>query len=424
VFFASFGFKDSRTAGWYQQWFPNMNGSTIASMTFLDSLTGFAVTGTSSTNQCYILKTSNGGDNWNIIYTYNSGANIHFTKIQFANNSIGYASTNFYNFYKTTDAGLNWIQLSTLDGAEDMAVINTDTILVVTSDGFAGGVFRSTNGGLNWQALGPTGGSGQPYNIYMFNKDIGFNLGSAAMKKTTNGGVNWFVITGEGYASIKFIDSSKGWKTAGSNIISTTTNGGLNWIAQQLPNIHHAYSGTGLSIINKDTVWMIGNEYYFGLLYKTTNGGNNWGYQIADTSIHETFGYFISFINNKIGWALSSLDLNTEIHTLTGGNDSTFFTSINNTITSIPKDYILYQNYPNPFNPMTNVKVQMLKQGFAEIKVFDMSGKLIKVLIKQNLSSGEHKIVFDASDLTSGVYFYILFVDGNRIDTKKAILIK
>jgi len=106
---SSFNFQGSpKSSGWYQQWFPNMNGSTIASLTFLDSLTGYAATGTSSTNQCYILKTTNGGDNWNIIYTYNSGANIHFTKIQFANSNIGYASTNYYDFYKTTNAVLDY----------------------------------------------------------------------------------------------------------------------------------------------------------------------------------------------------------------------------------------------------------------------------------------------------------------------------
>jgi hypothetical protein len=66
----------------------------------------------------------------------------------------------------------------------------------------------------------------------------------------------------------------------------------------------------------------------------------------------------------------------------------------------------------------------MLKQGLAEIKVFDITGKLIKVLLKKNLSAGEYNASFNAGELTSGVYFYSLFVNGVRIDTKKAVLLK
>ena len=69
MYLISAGFRDSRTSGWYQQWFPNLNGSTIKDITFLDSLTGFAVTTTNSSLQAYILKTTNGGDNWNIVHT-------------------------------------------------------------------------------------------------------------------------------------------------------------------------------------------------------------------------------------------------------------------------------------------------------------------------------------------------------------------
>ena len=85
LFFASFGFKDSRSSGWYQQWFPNLNGSTITSMTFLDSLTGFAVTSTNSSIQSYIIKTTNGGDNW---FTQTSNTSNDFRCNYFLNSLI------------------------------------------------------------------------------------------------------------------------------------------------------------------------------------------------------------------------------------------------------------------------------------------------------------------------------------------------
>ena len=427
LFFASFGFRDGRISGWYQQFFPNLNGSTITSMTFLDSLTGYGVTSINPDTLCYILKTTNGGDNWIIKYSYKPPySNISFNKIQFVDNNTGYASAEYTSLFKTSNGGDNWSTIYTGLYPQDMAVINKDTILLVYSSILSGGVYRSINGGLSWQALGPVGGNGQPGSIYMFNKDMGFCLGNQ-MRKTTNGGVNWFLIPGENYWGIQLIDSLKGWKTVGAGI-KVTTNGGLNWISQQLPNLPNAYSGTNLFAINKDTVWMIGNEYYFGLFYKTTNGGLNWGYQFADTSIHITLDHFINFVNAKIGWASSSYFVS-EIHTKTGGNDTTFFTSVNNNSSIISHDYILFQNYPNPFNPKSNIKYEIKKEVGSQksevrIIVYDISGKQVAILVNENKNPGKYEVVFDGNNLSSGIYFYSLYVDGVRIDTKKMLMIK
>jgi photosystem II stability/assembly factor-like uncharacterized protein len=422
---SSFNFQGSpKSSGWYQQWFPNMNGSTIASLTFLDSLTGYATTSKNSSNQTYILKTTNGGDNWFTIFTYTpSGVNTYLRKVQFANYNTGFVSTNDAgDFFKTTNAGINWIDYSVPVVAYDFSVINADTLLHVNNTGFGPGVYRSTNGGLSWQGISGVGVS----NIYMFNKDMGFSLGNY-MYKTTNGGVNWFLISGEGYASIKFFDTLKGWKTAGANIISTTSNGGLNWIAQQLPNIHHDYLGTCLSIVNHDTVWMVGNDYYFGFLYKTTNGGNNWGYQFIDSSIHETIGYYIHFVNSKIGWALSSLNLNTIIHTTTGGSDTTFYTGINNITRIPPKNFELKQNYPNPYNNSTLIEYYINESGWVKLKIFDIAGREMATLVNEVQSTGGYGIPVSVQ-LSSGVYFYKLVYTNKKgemqMDVKKMVVLK
>ncbi|HEY5534071.1 MAG TPA: hypothetical protein VIL99_03905, partial [Ignavibacteria bacterium] len=82
LFLATTFHTENRSSGWYQQFFPNLNGSTITSMTFLDSLTGFAVTNSNSLLQQYILKTTNGGDNWLINYNFNTpNSNWSFVKI-------------------------------------------------------------------------------------------------------------------------------------------------------------------------------------------------------------------------------------------------------------------------------------------------------------------------------------------------------
>jgi photosystem II stability/assembly factor-like uncharacterized protein len=392
-------------------------------MTFLDSLTGFAATNSNSNNQSYILLTTNGGDNWNIqITTY-----PNFNKIIFVDKNIGFASAYTNALFKTTNGGINWFTQSNSGiFPQDMAVLNKDTILFVRDSGFDGGVYRTTDGGLNWQPLGQVGGTGQPFSIYMFDKNLGFTLGTY-MRRTTNGGENWFIIPNENYWGIQLIDSLRGWKTVGAGI-KITTNGGLNWVSQQLPNLPNAYSGTNLFAINKDTVWMIGNEYYYGLLYKTTNGGLNWGYQFADTSVQITLDHFINFVSAKTGWASSSYFVS-EIHTKIGGNDTSFFTSINKNNSIIPADFILYQNYPNPFNATTKIKYQINKgvrsqESGVRIAVYDIVGKQITILENENKKPGDYEIIFDGSNQASGIYFYSFFADGVRVDTKKMLLIK
>lgn len=85
--------------------------------------------------------------------------------------------------------------------------------------------------------------------------------------------------------------------------------------------------------------------------------------------------------------------------------------------------FTLKQNYPNPFNPSTTISYQIPKQSYVTLKVFDVLGSEIAVLVNENLKPGTYEIKFDASKFPSGVYYYKLTA-GNFIETKKMILIK
>lgn len=424
---ATFKGDGKLSSGWYQQFFPNLNGSVINSITFLDSLTGYAVTNTNSSLQAYILKTTNGGDNWMTNYTYTqSNSNWYFVKIGFVNSNIGFAF-GWREMFRTTNGGTNWEVIINNLYANDIAIINKDTMLAVSNSGFDGGVYRSTNGGYNWQALGPTGGSGQPSKIYMYNKDMGFCLGGE-MRKTTNGGVNWFAIPGETYASIMFVDSLTGWK--GYDSIKKTTNGGLNWFSQQLPNLTHSWVTSYVFAQNKDTVWLVGDDALNAPIYKTTNGGVNWGYQRADTSIHISVYGFIYFATNRIGWANALYQpQNSNIHTTTGGNNITYFTGIKLIENYVPSGYTLGQNYPNPFNPTTNIPFELNEASYITLKVYDATGRTVKELINGRWGKGKYVADFDASQLPTGIYFYRIILTGDNsgktfTDTKRMILLK
>lgn len=89
----------------------------------------------------------------------------------------------------------------------------------------------------------------------------------------------------------------------------------------------------------------------------------------------------------------------------------------------IPSSFSLGQNYPNPFNPSTNVKFQIPNAGFVQIKVYDLLGKEIAVLVNENLSAGVYKADWDASAYPSGVYFCRM-TSGEFTETRKMVLVK
>lgn len=86
-------------------------------------------------------------------------------------------------------------------------------------------------------------------------------------------------------------------------------------------------------------------------------------------------------------------------------------------------DYELMQNYPNPFNPITNIEYSVKEEGNVELVIYDVLGKVVVKLVDERKQAGNYSSQFDASKLSSGIYFYSLRVNG-FMDTKKMLLIK
>ncbi len=89
-----------------------------------------------------------------------------------------------------------------------------------------------------------------------------------------------------------------------------------------------------------------------------------------------------------------------------------------------PKEFKLYQNYPNPFNPTTTIEFSIPRECLITLAVHDIAGREVKkILDNVNYNSGSHKVQFSGYGISSGVYFYSLFADGRRIETKKMVII-
>ena len=91
--------------------------------------------------------------------------------------------------------------------------------------------------------------------------------------------------------------------------------------------------------------------------------------------------------------------------------------------TEIPEKYVLLQNYPNPFNPVTMIKFSLPKKGFVSMKVYDVLGRVTANLVNEVKTAGNYIVDFDATGLSSGIYFYKLEVNGFS-DVKRMIVIK
>jgi hypothetical protein len=92
-------------------------------------------------------------------------------------------------------------------------------------------------------------------------------------------------------------------------------------------------------------------------------------------------------------------------------------------LSTIAEEFSLRQNYPNPFNPTTKINFSIPKSDYVSLRVYDILGREVKVLVNENLSTGEYEVDFDAKGLSSGMYYYSLRA-GDYVSVKKMVLVK
>jgi len=148
---------------------------------------------------------------------------------------------------------------------------------------------------------------------------------------------------------------------------------------------------------------------------------------ISDTSF--SFQNQVYFPENEyINWAVSASDGIT-----TTASSDTFKFSIGEVsgiddVSQIPKEFALYQNYPNPFNPSTTISFALPKREMVKMKIYDILGREICMLVNKTMEPGIKKVEWDGKNshgypVTSGVYFYRLEA-GDYTDTKEMLIIK
>jgi len=397
----------------------------LTSVHFVDSLYGWAV-GDSGT----IINTTNGGGEWK---KQNSNTTNRMADVFFINRNIGWAvSWNVYNFpfgtvlLKTTDGGQNWVG----EPYRDDDIFIRCIIFLDSLNGWMGGtphaLVKTTDGGTIWiqadidsaaLAFFPV------HNIKFYNSLYGYACGGAfeiagVIWKTTNGGDYWNVIepvfaAPDPIQQIHLFDESRAmgvggdFEFTGVGIIRTM-DGGNFW---EYESIGMPGVGFDLEFRNDYEAWI--TRGYPGSFIVSLDSGATWKEATvpSDASILEIF-----FVDSLHGFAVGE-----------NGTILKYKPLIINNISAqsiqFPEIFFLHQNYPNPFNPSTKIRFQISDIGFVSLKVYDVIGKEIATLVDEVISPGSYEYEFDATNLTSGIYFYKMRA-GSFIETKKMILLK
>ncbi len=194
-------------------------------------------------------------------------------------------------------------------------------------------------------------------------------------------------------------------------------------------------ANNGIKDLDSQTQLVLDSLYMVTVLYDGSdfeiyiNGAldasSNWGGFILPTTIDLTIGQHLPGNNNyNFKGVLDDIRIYNRSLTFQEIQDLYNETTAIETPSAIaPGEYKLYQNYPNPFNPVTNFRFRISNFGFVSLKVYDITGREVAILLNEKKPPGEYLVQWNAYEFASGVYYYRIIT--NKFDkTKKLLLIK
>ena len=378
-------------------------------------------------NKVYVSRDRS--ETWTQIATISTGTRAHSFYVSPVDTNIWVAAMEGSPdmVTRSTNYGATWTSIiaydfSTYGQPLEMDQNNPSTFYFAPSNSSGLGVFRSTDNGATFTLTAPYNNSNinQPCDlIVMWDSSNVLYMGDdgADIYKSTNYGVSWTNVKPTSSSEVpsmcnSVFDQSICYATtwSSSQVYKTTTYGD-SWNITS----NNSGSGWGSDLCREDpTLVLTGN--YGTQAYLTTNGGVNF-FNVNTGLSGAGAGIMVPERGYMLNMQTGSLyKLNIVYSVLTGVNENT----ISNTA---PSDFELFQNYPNPFNPVTNIKFAMPVSGNVSLKVYDQLGKEVSVLADGFRSAGTYEVNFDASTMSSGLYFYKLVTGVNSI-TKKMMLVK
>jgi photosystem II stability/assembly factor-like uncharacterized protein len=383
---------------------------------------------------------STGSVTWNEIY----GGDGFYCLYDYSNAQYMYASSQNGGLGRSTNGGSSFF--SGTSGL-DLTYSNWMTPYVIDKNNpaklYAGTykIHRSTNRMQSWTPISPDLANAHVQNLGTIttidaaksdSNVIYCGTDDANVWVTTNGGANWTKINNglprrwvtrvavhPNNAALCYVTLS-GYKvdSTGSHIYRTT-NYGNTWtsISTNLPD----------APINDVIVYPIEPALFIATdagVMMTSNAGTNWGVlggaslpssvPVHDLTFHLGTHKLIAWTHGRGAFAITVPP----------------FAGVHNIGTEIPAGFKLHQNYPNPFNPETKIRFDITQfvgngrdRSAVNLKIYDITGKEIAVLVNEELKAGTYEANWHAGAKASGVYFYTLTA-GNFKETKRMVLVR
>jgi len=302
----------------------------LTGMYFTDKDNGW-LTGYDDAQVGYVLKTQDGGNTWNYVFRSGLYGLAKPTAIHFNKQGIGYMGTihawDSRGIYQSLDNGSTWhcVGASSLNNIpKQMYTVSIDSVYAVVSTNL---VKISTNGGQTWSDLSSCQ-MDYPGRMQFYGELTGWICGydnntingtRDLVYKTTNGGMNWNLISQSSTAifptSLYFIDNKNGWMAGSKDTsILVTHDGGINWLPQYVPTTavnNPDYRDIYFSNANKG--WLVDG---YGDIFTTQDGGSNWS--IWGRPISSAWNH-ICFKNSTTGWIVG--EKGRLLYTCNGGDN-------------------------------------------------------------------------------------------------------
>lgn len=433
-------------------------------------------------NPARVFKSINGGVTWSEIL--NTGEAGYINGIEFSpvnpNYGIivsdGKSNGDMVKIWKTSNGGANW-EMSKVQLVEKEVVIMY-SVFIIDENFYGFGsdknkIYYTTNGGLNWENKTVTGvGSlirGIAFdNTKTYGVGVSFNNPKGKISRTTNGGLNWVPVnlpanSISGDASVKWVPNTPTLYVNISNEKLSksyrSVDNGANWVeldftrsSVNIASFDLKYDGINAFLFS---ISAGGSAYKMqdaplpvelvsfqamtvkdnvNLYWETSFEENNQGFEIYRKQTDSEMWNKIGFVTGK-GNSNSIEKYNYSDEHLSPGkyeyklkqvdfNGNFEYFNLSGIVEIInPVKYELKQNFPNPFNPSTKIQFYLPAASDVKLTVYDNTGRVVSVLVDGNLNPGYHESVFNASNLSSGIYYYKL-TTGNFSETRKMNLIK
>ncbi len=454
----------SRSADSGETWILKNNGLTVSTIYYLAVKPGYIFAGTVDG----IFRSTDSGESWSECSNGLGSWDIEAMAIDSNEQIFAGTIPNTQNngVYKSTNDGDNWTYVGLNNNAiYSLAAASTNCLIA----GVYGGIFRSTNNGTSWLFYYIYGMPSYsvvgylvvtPDNYIFAGTDFGiyrssnygadwYNVGAGILNtaEVTSLAVNpeGYIFAGTSEGVFESADKGSSWieindSLVNSNTRSLTSNSdgyifaGTNGRGVSrsirstlpLPGQPALISPEDGSIVNADTllcIWTACAPAVTNYRLERATDSLFMTNLLVDTTLtststvtrglagNTTYWWSVS-AKNGAGWGEYSTSRSFQV-IMTGVDKAD----------KVPADFELLQNYPNPFNPATKITYSVPQLAYVTMKVFDMLGREIETLIKQEKQAGTYELTWNAENLPGGVYFYQMKA-GEFIQTKKMILLR